>query len=125
MNIVSGSSLVRVRNAGPQDIEAINAIISASTIEDAKEHGNFDDSFIYAQFAAPRNELFLWQRRGDGRRRFHPSLRVEVDADLVDADVGLRLVNRSNAHGQPVGRDSTLEAAEQQRVVIGIEIERG
>ncbi len=34
----------------------VDTIISASTVEDAKEHGNFDDSFIYAQFATPRNE---------------------------------------------------------------------
>ena len=32
----------------------LDAVISASTVEDAKLHGNFDDSFIYAQFAAPR-----------------------------------------------------------------------
>ena len=32
----------------------LDAVISASTVADAKFHGNFDDSFIYAQFAAPR-----------------------------------------------------------------------
>jgi guanine deaminase len=30
----------------------LDAVISASTVEDAKQHGNFDDSFIYAQLAA-------------------------------------------------------------------------
>jgi guanine deaminase len=29
----------------------LDAVISASTVLDAKLHGNFDDSFIYAQFA--------------------------------------------------------------------------
>jgi guanine deaminase len=32
----------------------VDAVISASTVADAKLHGNFDDSFIYAQFAIPR-----------------------------------------------------------------------
>lgn len=35
---------------------SVDGIISASTVIDAKEHGNFDDSFIYAQFAVPRHE---------------------------------------------------------------------
>lgn len=34
----------------------LDAIISASTVEDAKQHGNFDDSFIYAQLARPRDQ---------------------------------------------------------------------
>jgi tRNA(Arg) A34 adenosine deaminase TadA len=34
----------------------LDGIISASTVEDAKQHGNFDDSFIYAQFTTPREE---------------------------------------------------------------------
>ncbi len=34
----------------------VDALISAATVEDAKQHGNFDDSFIYAQFAARREE---------------------------------------------------------------------
>jgi len=35
---------------------SVDGIISASTVNDAKEHGNFDDSFIYAQFSVPRHE---------------------------------------------------------------------
>lgn len=34
----------------------LDAVISASTVADAKRHGNFDDSFIYAQFAAAPDE---------------------------------------------------------------------
>jgi tRNA(Arg) A34 adenosine deaminase TadA len=34
----------------------LDAIISASTVDDAKRHGNFDDSFIYAQFTTPRED---------------------------------------------------------------------
>ena len=33
---------------------ALDAVISAATVVDAKHHGNFDDSFIYAQFATDR-----------------------------------------------------------------------
>lgn len=35
---------------------SVDGIISASTVGDAKQHGNFDDSFIEAQFARPRSE---------------------------------------------------------------------
>jgi len=34
----------------------LDAVISASTVADAKAHGNFDDSFIYAQLATPREQ---------------------------------------------------------------------
>jgi tRNA(Arg) A34 adenosine deaminase TadA len=35
---------------------SVDGIISASTVDDAKRHGNFDDAFIYEQFARPRSE---------------------------------------------------------------------
>lgn len=35
---------------------SVDGIVSASTVDDAKRHGNFDDSFIYSQFARPRSE---------------------------------------------------------------------
>lgn len=35
---------------------SLDAVISASTVADAKQHGNFDDSFIYAQFTRPPSE---------------------------------------------------------------------
>jgi len=37
----------------------IDAVISASTVDDAKQYGNFDDSFIYAQFAADRGDRLI------------------------------------------------------------------
>lgn len=41
----------------------LDAVISASTVEDAKRHGNFDDSFIYAQFAARREDRSIAEIR--------------------------------------------------------------
>ena len=35
---------------------ALDAVISAASVDDAKRYGNFDDSFIYAQFAAAPDE---------------------------------------------------------------------
>ena len=34
----------------------LDAIVYAATVADAKEYGNFDDEFIYRQFALPREE---------------------------------------------------------------------
>ena len=35
---------------------ALDAIVYAATVADAKRYGNFDDDFIYRQFALPRSE---------------------------------------------------------------------